>query len=335
MNAHLNRRIVITLLGGATAPVLWPRTARVQQVDRMRRIGVLMGTAESDENQRALVATLVRSLAELGWRDGRNIRIEYRWAAGDSDRLRAQAAELAHLPLDVIFVQGTPGATALRQATSATPIVFVMVTDPVASGLAESLARPGGNLTGFTNYELTMGGKWLETLHEISPNIRRVAVVHNPGNLALQPQFRAIAAAGPTLGVHIKAAHVRNAADIERAIDECAAETDGGLLVLVDFITLAHRDLITKLAIHRRLPAIFNLRVFAISGGLISYGIDPTDLFRRAAAYIDRVLKGANPAELPVQQPTKFELIVNLKTAKAIGLTIPETFLVRADEVIE
>jgi ABC-type uncharacterized transport system substrate-binding protein len=327
----MRRRDFITLLGGAAAT--WPVIASAQQSSR--RIGILMGTAESDPDQQALVSTFVHALGELGWRDGENIHIDYGWAAGDANRLQSLAAELASRSPDAILVQGTPAATVLRRAAPTTPTVFVMVTDPISSGLVASLARPGGNITGFTNYELATSGKWLEILKEVAPAVTRVAVLHNPENPALTVQLRAIEAAAPGLGVEVTAAPVRSRADIEPTIAVFAQGAKGGLLVLVDFITLAQRELIIKLAEQHRLPSMFNVRAFVRSGGLLSYAIDPSDLFRRAAAYVDRILKGAQAADLPVQQPTKFELVVNLKAAKALGLKIPETFLLRADEVIE
>jgi ABC-type uncharacterized transport system substrate-binding protein len=327
----MKRRTFIRLLGGAA--VTWPLAAHAQQPERVRRIGVLMGTDESDPDQKALVSAFVHALADLGWRDGRNIGIDYRWASGDTGRLREQAAELARLAPDVVVAQGTAPTTALRHAAPATAIVFVMVTDPVGSGLVSSLAHPAGNITGFTNYEYALGGKWLETLREIAPRVNRVGVIHNADNAAAPGQLRTIEAAAPALGVQVTAAPVRSAAEIEHAIATFAI--NGGLVVLVDFITLTHRDLIVTLAAHHRLPAIFNLRVFVKSGGLVSYSINPIDLFYRAASYVDRILKGAKAADLPVQQPTKFELHVNLKTAKALDLEVPATLLARADEVIE
>jgi putative ABC transport system substrate-binding protein len=328
----MRRREFISLLGGAAA---WPRAAHAQQGEQMRRIGVLMGTAESDPDQKALVSALAHALADHGWRDGRNIRIEHRWASGDAARLREKAAELASLTPDVLFAQGTPSATALRHAAPATAIVFVMVTDPVGSGLVSSLAHPGGHITGFTNYESTMGGKWLETLRDVAPGVSQVAVIYNPDNAAAPGQLHTIEAAASTLRVRVTAAPIRDAAEIEHAIAAFAPEVNGGLVVLGDFITLTHRDLIVTLAARHRLPAIFNLSAFVKSGGLVSYSINPIDLFRRAASYVDRILKGATPADLPVQQPTKFELVINLTTAKALGLEIPPSLLARADEVIE
>jgi putative ABC transport system substrate-binding protein len=322
----------MTLVGGAA---VMPLAARAQQPDRMRQVGVLMGTSESDPNQKALVSAFTRSLADLGWKEGVNIRIERRWAEGELARLRTQAAELARIAPDALFAQGTPGTTALRQVAPTTPLVFVMITDPVSSGLVSSLAYPGGNITGFTNYEFSMGGKWLEFLKEIVPGTTRVAVIFNPDNPALAGQVRSIEAAGPNLGIQVAAKPARNAEEFERTISAVAAEPNGGLLVLLDFVTLAHRDLIIRLAAQHRLPAAYTLRAFPASGGLISYGVDSLDLFRRGASYIDRILKGAKPAELPVQQPIKFELVINLKTAKALGLTVPDKLLVAADEVIE
>jgi putative ABC transport system substrate-binding protein len=329
----VKRREFITLLGGTS--VAWPLAARAQQPDRMKRIGVLMGTAESDPEQKALVAAFVRALADFGWKDGGNVRIEYRWASGDADLLRAHAAELARLVPDVIFGQGTPIVTAMQRQSRTTPIVFVMVTDPIGSGLVASLANPGGNITGFSNYEYTMGGKWLETLREVSPGMHRVAVIYNPDNSALPGAVRAIEGAAPTLGVQVTAAPVRSAAEIERAIAAFANGANGGLLILADFITLVNRQLIVALAARHRLPAIYNHSAFVRSGGLMSYGIDPIDLFWRAASYVDRILRGEKPGDLPVQAPTKFELVVNLKTAKALGLTVPLTLQAAAAEVIE
>jgi putative ABC transport system substrate-binding protein len=330
---QLKRREFITLLGGAA--VAWPLAVRAQQGERMRRIGVLMGTAESDLDQKALVSAFTRALEDLGWKEGANIRIDRRWAEGDVAGLRTQASELARLALDVIFAQGTPATTALRQAAPTTPLVFVNISDPISSGLVSSLAYPGGNITGFTNYEFSMGGKWLEILKDIAPGITRVAAIFNPDNPALAGLFRSIEAAGSTLGIQVAPRPARNAEEFQRTISAFASEPNGGLLVLLDFVTLAHRDLIIKLATDHRLPAGYALRTFAVSGGLISYGVDPVDLFRRAASYVDRVLKGVKPADLPVQQPIKFELVINLKTAKALGLDVPATLLARADEVIE
>jgi putative tryptophan/tyrosine transport system substrate-binding protein len=327
------RREFITLLGGAAA--VWPLAAAAQQADRMRRIGVLMGTADSDPDQKGMVRVFTQALSDLGWKEAANISIDYRWAAGEPARLQAHAAELARLGLDAIFVQGTPAATALRRAAPTTPLVFVNVTDPITTGLVSSLAYPGGNITGFTNYEFSMAGKWLEILKEMSPGVSRVAAIFNPDNPVMPQNVRSIEAAAPILGIQVSARPARNAQEFEQAITGFASEANGGMLVLLDFLTLAHRELIIGLATRHQLPTGYGLRVFATSGGLFSYGVDPVDLFRRAASYVDRILKGAKPADLPVQQPNKFELVINLKTAKALGLEVPPALLARADEVIE
>jgi putative tryptophan/tyrosine transport system substrate-binding protein len=328
----MRRREFITLLGGVAA---WPLAARAQQGERMRRIGVLRGVAANDPLQQAMTSAFVEALADLGWREGRNIRIEYRMAAGDANLVQAQAAELAGLAPDIIFVQGTPPTTAVRRAAPTTPIVFVNVTDPVASGLVSSLAHPGGNITGFTNFELTMGGKWLETLKQVAPAVNRAAVLMNPDNPANAGQLRSIETAAPRLGIQVSAAPVRNAADAERSIEAFAAGANGGLLILTTDITNTHREAIIALAAKHRLPAVYTYRYFAATGGLVSYGPDEIDEFRRAAGYVDRILRGEKPADLPVQAPTKFELVINLKTAKALDLTIPPNLLATADEVIE
>ena len=328
----MRRREFLGALSGAAA---WSTAARAEQAVRARRIAVVMGTADSDSDQKALVSVFTQALAALGWNEGTNIDIEYRWAAGDTARLRAYAAELARLAPDAIFVQGTPAATALRQAAPTTPLVFVNVTDPVSSGLVSSLARPGGNVTGFTNYEFSMGGKWLEILREIAPSVTRVSVIFNPDNPIMPAQVRSIEAAGPALSIQVVGRAASNATEFERAVSAAASEANAGLFVLLDFLTLAHRELIIGLATRYHLPAGFALRVFAASGGLFSYGVDPIDLFRRGASYIDRILKGAKPADLPVQRPNKFELVINLKAAKALDLNVPSSLLASADEVIE
>ena len=329
----MKRREFISLLGGVAAA--WPLAARAQQPERVRQIAVLMGTSENDPDQKSLVSTFTRALADLGWAEGTNIRIERRWAEGDFAWLRTHALDLARLAPDAIFAQGTSATTALRQAAPATPLVFVMITDPISSGLVSSFAYPGGNITGFTNYEFSMGGKWLEILKEITASVTHVAVIFNPDNPALLGQLRSIEAAGPTFRIQVNAKPARNAEAIQQIIRAFAAEANGGLLVLLDFVTLAHRDLIIKLAAENGLPAVYTLRIFPASGGLISYGVDSADLFRRGASYIDRILKGAKPADLPVQAPTKHELVINLKTAKTLGLTVPLTLQAAADEMIE
>jgi putative ABC transport system substrate-binding protein len=329
----VRRREFIRLFSGAT--LAWPISAHTQQSAEIKRIGVLMGTSDSDSDQKALVAIFTQALAELGWRDGANLHIEYRWAAGDTGRLPALAAELARLTSDAIFGQGTPVTRALRQAAPTTPLVFVNVSDPVSTGLVSSLAHPGGNITGFTNYEFSMGGKWLEMLKEISPTITRVAVIYNPDNPVMADNLNSIKVAGPTLGMQVAAKPGRNPEEFENAISAWASETNGGLIVLLDFLTLANRDQIIALAARYHLPAGYSLRAFPASGDLFSYGVDARELFRRGATYVDQILKGSRPADLPVQEPIKYELIINLKTAKALGLSIPQTLLATADEVIE
>jgi len=333
MAISIGRRQFISALGGAAA--VWPLTARAQPPEQIRRIGVLMGTAESDPAQRALVSTFVQGLTDLGWQDGKNIRIEYRWASGDTNRLRSLAAELASLMPAIIFTQGTPATMAVQQASHAAPVVFVNVTDPVKNGLVASLAHPGGNITGFSNYEEAIGGKWLELLKEVAPNVTRVAVLFNADNAGLSGSVRALEAVAPTLGIKLTAVPARDATAIERAIDDFGNEPNGGLLVFADFLMMANRELIVKLAALHHLAALYSLSQFATSGGLMSYSIDSNDLFLRAASYVDRILRGAKPGDLPVQQPTKFELVINLKTAKALGLSIPQTLLATADQVIE
>jgi putative tryptophan/tyrosine transport system substrate-binding protein len=328
----MRRREIIVLFGGA---VSWPLRARAQQVGARRLVGVLMGSAADDSDQRALVSTFIQALADLGWKEGANVHIESRWAGGDTGRLRELAGELAQLHLDAVFAQGTPATIALRQAAPITPTVFVNVTDPVGSGLVSSLAHPAGNITGFTNYESSIGGKWLGMLKELAPSLTRVAARYNPDNPIHSELLRSINAGGSTLGIEIGAKPARNAGEFEQAITDWASSANSGLLLVLDFLTTAHRKLIIELAARYRLPAGYGLRVFAADGGLFSYGVNPTDLFRRGASYIDQVLKGVKPADLPVQEPTKFELVINLKTAKTLGLTIPESVLSLADEVIE
>jgi putative ABC transport system substrate-binding protein len=327
----MRRRDFITLLGGAAA---WPFAARAQQADRMRRIGVLVTIAESDPEVKAWLTAFQEGLQQLGWMQGRNIRIEYRWAAGDQDRLKTYAAELLRMAPDVLFCQGVPALVALHQKTRSLPIVFAQVSDPVRLGFVANLARPGGNVTGFANFEHAIGGKWLELIKDTVPGLTRVLVIFDP-DIPLQPAYlQAIEAAAPSFGVELTLAGARNAADIERAID-AFAHSKGALIVLPSGVSLSNRDLIIALASRHGLPAVYSYRVFTSAGGFMSYGVDLADLYRRAASYVDLILKGAKPGDLPVQLPTKFELVVNLKTAKALGLTIPEPFLQRADEVIE
>jgi ABC-type uncharacterized transport system substrate-binding protein len=330
----MNRRDFITLLGGAAGA--WPLAARAQQPDRMRRIGVLQPLAANDPEAQPRVSALQRRLQELGWVDGHNVLIDYRWAPGDTARIRAEAADLVGLKPDVIVGSSSPVVMALRAETLTIPILFVQVIDPVALGFVTSLARPGGNVTGITTFEFTMGGKWLEILKEISPQLARVAVLYNPKTAAFAGSLlRSIAAAAPSFAMELTDTPVQDAAETGRAIDAFAQRSNGGLLVLPDVSNLLHRDLIIARAAHHRLPAIYPFRYFAVSGGLVSYGTDAADAHRQIASYVDRILRGTKAEELPVQAPNKFELVLNLKTAKALGLDVPLHLQQRADEVIE
>jgi putative ABC transport system substrate-binding protein len=328
----MKRREFITLVGGAAA--VWPLGARAQQGERMRRIGVLMVVAESDPEAQPRIAAFLAGLQSLGWRDGQNVRIDYRWAAGNAGRMRAYATELIGLTPDVIFVSSTPALAALK-ATRTLPIVFVGVPDPVQSGFVVSLPRPGGNVTGITNFEFSMGGKWVGLLREIAPRTARVAIMINPETPGGSSFLGSIEAAATSLAVEPIQAPVQDAADIERTIEAFARELNGSVIVLPSPVTQFHRKVIVALVARYRLPTIYPYRYFTEAGGLISYGVDVLDIYRRAASYVDRVLKGAKPDELPVQQPTKFELVINFKTAKTLGLQIPATLLAIADEVIE
>jgi putative ABC transport system substrate-binding protein len=330
---QFRRRDFITLLGGAA--FAWPLAARAQQGERVRRIGVLMSLVESDPEGQARVAPLRQGLQELGWIEGRNVRIEFRWAGGDADSARAYAAELISLAPDVIVGNSSLVMAALQRQTRTIPIVFVQVIDPVGAGFVTSLARPGGNITGFTTYEYAISGKWLELLKEVAPKIVRVGVLRDPALAAGAGQLGAIHAVAPSFGVEIRPIGVREAGEIEQAIAAFAGGANGGLIVLPGALATVHRELIIGLAAGHRLPAVYGPRFFATSGGLISYGADTIQMWRRSASYLDRILKGEKPAELPVQAPTKYELVINLKTAKALGLTVPDTLLARADEVIE
>jgi putative ABC transport system substrate-binding protein len=328
----VKRRAFITLLGGAA--IAWPLAAGAQG-ERMRRIGVLTTAGKDDQEAKAWLTAFQEGLQQLGWAQSRNVSIDYRWADDDWDRLGTYAAELVRMAPDVLFAAATPALEALRQQTRSLPIVFVQVSDPVKLGFVANLARPGGNITGFTNFEHPIGGKWLELIRDTAPGAMRVLVIFEPDIPAQLAYLQAIEAAAPTFRVELIRAGVRNAAEVEREIDAFAKEPKGALIVVPSALGIAHRDLIVALAARHHLPAIYPYPVFARSGGFISYGVDLADLYRRAASYVDRILKGAKPGDLPVQLPTKFELIVNLKTAKALGLTIPEPFLQRADEVIE
>jgi putative tryptophan/tyrosine transport system substrate-binding protein len=329
----MRRREFITLLGGAATG--WPLAARAQQAERIRRIGVLMGQAADDQQGQARSTAFLQTLQSLGWVDGRNAQIDVRWGAGNSEEIRRQALELVTLRPDVIVASGSATVSPLLQATSAVPIVFVVVPDPVGAGFVDSLARPGGNATGFTIFEYGIGAKWLELLKEISPRIKRVAVLRDAAIAAGVGQFGAIQSAAPALGVELSPVNVRDAAEIERAIAAFARLPDGGLIVTGSSLAAVHRDLIVMLANRHNLPTVYYERFFVSVGGLLSYGPDLVDQHRGAANYVDRILKGEKPADLPVQAPTKYELAINLKTAKTLGLTLPLTLLARADEVIE
>jgi putative ABC transport system substrate-binding protein len=329
--SEIRRREFISLLGAVAAA--WPRAARAQQPDRVRRVGVLMGIADDLEGQ-ARIAVFRRALQALGWSEGRNVQFIYRWSGGDVARARQFAKELLDLRSDVILANSTPVAAAVRETTRTTPTVFVQVSDPVTAGVVQSLARPGGNLTGFTNFEPSMASKWLELVKGIAPKIRRVAYLFNP-NTAPLLYARAVETAARLLSIKPFAAEVRNADEMEGVIEQFAREPDSALLVLPDLFTATNRRSIIALAASHSLPAVYPFRYFVASGGLMSYGIETLETYRQAASYVARVLKGENPGDLPVRQPTKFELVINLKTAKTLGLTVPPTLLARADEVIE
>jgi putative ABC transport system substrate-binding protein len=329
----MKRREFITLLGGAAAA--WPLAARAQQPERVRRIGALMNTAADDPESQANVAVFLQGLQQLGWTVGRNVGIDYRWTSGDADRVRRYAAELVALAPDVILTVGSSLVGPLQQATRTVPIVFVQVTDPVGAGYVASLARPGGNATGFTVFEYSISGKWLELLKQIAPGITRAAVLRDPANPAGTGLFGAIQGAAPSFGVEVSPLGLRDAGEIERGITAFAGGSNGGLIVTPSALAWVQRELIITLATRHRLPAVYALRFFVTGGGLISYGPDPADQYRRAAGYVDRILKGEKPADLPVQAPTKYDLVINLKSAKALGLTVPPQLLARADEVIE
>jgi putative ABC transport system substrate-binding protein len=360
----MRRRQFITLLGGAAA---WPLAARAQQPGGMRRIGVLMASAADDLESQARMAAFHQALAQLGWSDGRNVRIEIRWATTNADELRRHAAELAALAPDVLvaatgsatlapLLQATRTAALASEASDqrgnsivrapdtrpepgssarAVPIVFVVVVDPVGAGFVASLARPGGNATGFTTYEYGLSGKWLELLKQIAPSMTRAAVLRDPAVASGIGQFATVQAVAPSLGVELSPVDARDAPEIERAVTAFARSGNGGLIVTPSPVTTRHRDLIVTLAARHRLPAVYAWRYFVTAGGLISYGPDSIEQYRRAAGYVDRILKGEKPADLPVQAPTRYELIINLKAAKALGLKVPATLLARADEVIE
>ena len=331
----MNRREFISLLGGAGAA--WPLAARGQQSERMRRIGFLHGFAENDPQSQAEITAFRQGLQRLGWA-GRNIRIAYRWGQGEANRIRTVARELIALQPEAVLAASTPAVKALSDETHTIPIVFVRVADPLGDGLVDSMASPSGNVTGFSTFEPSMAGKWLQLLKEIAPNVERATFMFNPvtapfkGGLDLLQVIEAIA---PSMGVRVSAAPVHDVTDIERVIAVIASEGNGGLISAPDLFLVVHRDVTIELTARYRVPTIYQWRYFATDGGLISYGSDPLDQFAKAAEYIDRILKGAKPGELPVQAPTKFELVINFKTAKALGLSVPQTLQVAADEVIE
>jgi len=332
----MKRREFLTLLAGGMAAGR-PQAAGAQQPERMRRVGVLMGIAESDPAQQSFVSAFTAALQQLGWQPGRNIQIDYRWGAGDAGKIQSFAREFIEQKPDLIVGHTTPVVAALKQQTSTIPIVFTQVSDPVGSHFVDGLARPGGNITGFTNLEASMGAKLMELLKEVAPRTSRVALMFNPatspdgGSYFLDP----VKAAAPLLKMALVSAPVHSPADIDSVMASLARQPDTGLIVMPDIFILAHREQIIALAAQYRLPAAYAYRLFPVSGGLISYGTDLVDLFRRAAPYVDRILKGEKPSDLPVQTPTKYELVINLKTAKAFDLDVPLSVQQRADEVIE
>jgi putative ABC transport system substrate-binding protein len=330
----MRRRDFISLLGGAA--VAWPIAARAQQHERMRRIGLLINLAADDPESQARRAAFQQGLQQLGWIDGRNVRIIARWGAGDADRIRSSAAELVAIAPDVILATSSPALVASQHATRTVPIVFTSVVDPVGGGFVDSLTRPGGNTTGFALFEYGLSGKWLEILKQIAPGVTRAAVLRDAATTRTAAgQSAAIQAVAPSLGVELSPAVVRDAHEIERAVTTFAAGSNDGLVVIGSPLTAIHRDLIVALAAQHRLPAVYPFRYFATRGGLISYGPDSIEPYRRAAGYVDRILRGEKPTNLPVQAPAKYDLVINLKTAKSLDLRVPPSLLARADEVIE
>jgi putative ABC transport system substrate-binding protein len=331
----MRRRDFIALLSGAAAVGAWPRAALTQQDERVRRIGILLAARADDVVFQARVGAFLQELQQLGWSIGRNVRVDTRWAGANISEIRRQAAELAALAPDVILAHGASTVGALLQATRTVPIVFPVLGDPVGAGYVDSLARPGGNATGFMNFEFSLGGKWLELLKEIAPGVTRAAVLRDSANPSGTGQFGAIQAVAPSLRVELNPVNVRDAGEIERAVAAFGRAGNGGLIVTGSGSAQIHRNLIVTLAARHKLPAVYFERHFVARGGLVSYGPDFIDMYRRAAGYVDRILKGEKPADLPVQAPTKYELAINLKTAKALGIAIPPSLLARADEVIE
>ena len=330
----MRRRTFIALVSGAA--VAWPLATRAQQADRVRRVGVLMGgVGEDDLDGQARIAAFLHGLAQLAWTEGRNVRIDTRWSAGNADGIRKHAAELVALAPDVILASGTSTMGPLLQATRAVPIVFAGVSDPVGAGFVDSLSRPGGNATGFMQFEYSLSAKWLELLKQIAPGVTRAAVLRNPAETSGIGQFAVIQSVAPSVGMEVSPVSVRDAGEIERGVTAFARRPNGGLIVTGSGLAAIHRKLIITLAARHKLPAVYPRRLYVTDGGLICYGADRIDQFRRAAGYVDRILKGDKPADLPVQAPAKYELVINLKTAKALGLAVPATLLARADEVIE
>jgi putative ABC transport system substrate-binding protein len=326
---HVTRRQLITLLGGAA--VAWPLAARAQQPERARRVGVLMNVAADDPLSTLRVSAFAQAMQELGWTVGRNLRIEYRWGQADLEQLRKYAAELVALAPDVVVSNATPSTTALQQATRSVPVVFVNQTDPVGAGFIESLARPGGNMTGFTNFEFGLGGKWLELLKEIAPRVTRVAVLRDPVTASGPGQLGAIQSVAPSFAVELRPVDIRDPGELERALTAFARLPNGGMIVTGSGYALSNQSAIVKLATRYGLPTVSAFRTHVENGVLLSYAPDNVDPYRRAAGYVDRILKGEKPADLPVQAPTKYELVINLKTAKALGIEIPLTLLGRAE----
>jgi putative tryptophan/tyrosine transport system substrate-binding protein len=333
MALNIRRRIFIASLGGAMAA--WPIASRAQKQERAKLVGVLIGTGESDPESKRRVEALQRGLLDAGWTEGRNIHFEYRFSGADPERMRRFALEVVGIAPDVIVVHSNDFLAVLRQTSSTIPTVFAQVGDPVGSGFVESLAHPGGNLTGFTTYEADIGGKWLQTLKEIAPTITQATVLLDASIAANLAYLRSAEKAAATNGITVIARPIRDPSELEDVIAACADHVHDGLIVLPSPMTGVNRDRIIALAAKYRLPAIFAFRFFAVSGGLVSYGVDTSDLYRRAGSYVDRILKGEKPADLPVQAPTKYELVINLKTAKVLGLEVPSALLARTDEVIE
>jgi putative tryptophan/tyrosine transport system substrate-binding protein len=333
----MRRRDFIRVIAGAagTWPLFGPILARAQQSERVRRVGVLMSLAADDKEGQARLAAFVQGLQELGWIEGRNVRVDTRWAAGDGERIRKYTAELVALAPDVILASGGSVVGPLIQATRTVPIVFTQTPDPVGAGFVENLAHPGGNVTGFSIFDYSMGGKWLELLKQIAPGVTRVAVIRDPASPQGIGQFSSVQSLAPSLGLNVDPVNAREPGELERSIAAIAQTPNSGLIVTGSNVAIVNRELIIKLANQYKLPAVYGLLLFAAEGGLISYGAEAIDPHKRAAGYVDRILKGEKPANLPVQAPTKYELVINLKTAKSLGLTVPASLLARADEVIE